>query len=196
MMNAYFVDMSSLMILIIYAHPYPRHSRANQGLLSAVSDLPNVEVRSLYDLYPDFNIDIAAEQKAVERADLVVFQHPIQWYSLPPLMKLWIDKVLEHGWAYGHEGNALNGKHCLWAVTTGGNEHHFELGDHPDFDVLAQPLQATAIYCGMHWLPYFAVHSTFICDEVALKAAGEEYRRRLTACLSLKEGCPPEVSLG
>jgi glutathione-regulated potassium-efflux system ancillary protein KefF len=40
------------------------------------------------------------------------------------------------------------------------------------------------------------VHNTFICDEAALKAAGEEYRRRLTACLSLKEGCPPEVSLG
>ncbi|WP_366535723.1 NAD(P)H-dependent oxidoreductase [Streptococcus pneumoniae] len=70
------------MILIIYAHPYPRHSRANQGLLAAVKDLPNVEIRSLYDLYPDFNIDVNAEQKAVERADLMVFQHPIQWYSL------------------------------------------------------------------------------------------------------------------
>ncbi len=184
------------MILIIYAHPYPRHSRANQGLLAAVKDLPNVEIRSLYDLYPDFNIDVNAEQKAVERADMVVFQHPIQWYSLPPLLKLWIDKVLEHGWAYGHEGNALNGKHCLWAVTTGGDEHHFELGDHPNFDVLSQPLQATAVYCGMHWQPYFAVHNTFICDEVALKAAGEEYRRRLTACLSLKEGCAPEVENG
>ncbi len=59
---------------------------------------------------PDFNIDINAEQRALERADLVVLQHPMQWYSFPPLLKLWIDKVLEHGWAYGHDGNALVGK--------------------------------------------------------------------------------------
>lgn len=51
------------MILIIYAHPYPRHSHANQRLLQAVRDLPEVEVRSLYELYPDFNIDINAEQR-------------------------------------------------------------------------------------------------------------------------------------
>jgi hypothetical protein len=40
-----------------------------------------VEIRSLYQLYPDFNIDIAAEQEALSRADLVVWQHPMQWYS-------------------------------------------------------------------------------------------------------------------
>ncbi len=74
------------MILIIYAHPYPRHSHANQRLLQAVRDLPEVEVRSLYELYPDFNIDINAEQQALERADLVVLQHPMQWYSFPPLL--------------------------------------------------------------------------------------------------------------
>ncbi len=118
------------MILIIYAHPYPRHSHANQRLLQAVKDIPGVEVRALYELYPDFNIDINAEQRALERADMVVLQHPMQWYSLPPLLKLWIDKVLEHGWAYGHEGNALVGKTVcgrspaaemssisLWAIT-------------------------------------------------------------------------------
>jgi glutathione-regulated potassium-efflux system ancillary protein KefF len=101
---------TTTMILIIYAHPYPRHSHANHRLLQAVKDIPEVEVRSLYELYPDFNIDINAEQRALERADLVVLQHPMQWYSQPPLLKLWIDKVLEHGWAYGHEGNALVGK--------------------------------------------------------------------------------------
>jgi glutathione-regulated potassium-efflux system ancillary protein KefF len=78
-----------------------------------------VEIRSLYHLYPDFNIDIAAEQEALSRAELVVWQHPMQWYSVPPLLKLWIDKVLAHGWAYGHGARALQGKSLLWAVTTG-----------------------------------------------------------------------------
>ncbi|MBF6639072.1 glutathione-regulated potassium-efflux system oxidoreductase KefF [Rouxiella silvae] len=167
------------MILIIYAHPYPRHSHANQRLLQGIKDLPDVKIRSLYDLYPDFSIDIKAEQKAVEEADLVVFQHPLQWYGLPPMLKLWIDKVLEHGWAYGHGGEALRGKGFLWAVTTGGNEQHFELGSHPDFATLAQPVEATALYCGMKWQPYFTLHNTFTCDEVSLNAGAKAYRQRL-----------------
>lgn len=140
------------MILIIYAHPYPHHSHANKRMLEQARTLEGVEIRSLYQLYPDFNIDIAAEQEALSRADLIVWQHPMQWYSIPPLLKLWIDKVLSHGWAYGHGGKALHGKHLLWAVTTGGGESHFEIGAHPGFDVLSQPLQATAIYCGLNWL--------------------------------------------
>ena len=95
------------MILIIYAHPYPQHSHANKRMLEQARTLECVEVRSLYQLYPDFNIDIAAEQDALSRASLIVWQHPMQWYSTPPLLKLWMDKVLAHGWAYGHGGTAL-----------------------------------------------------------------------------------------
>lgn len=167
------------MILIIYAHPYPKHSHANRKMIEQASMLPDVEVRSLYELYPDFNIDIAAEQEAIKRADLVIWQHPMQWYSMPPLMKLWIDKVLSHGWAYGKGGTALNGKQVMWAVTTGGGEGHFELGDNPGFQVLGQPLQATALYCGMKWLPCFSIHFTFVCDENTLDVQAELYKQRL-----------------
>ena len=153
------------MILIIYAHPYPQHSHANKRMLEQARTLEGVEVRSLYQLYPDFNIDIAAEQEALSRADLIVWQHPMQWYSVPPLLKLWMDKVLSHGWAYGHGGTALRGKQVMWAVTTGGGDNHFDIGSHPGFDVLSQPLQATAIYCGLNWLAPFAMHCTFICDD-------------------------------
>ncbi len=50
------------MILIIYAHPYPQHSHANKRMLEQAGTLEGVEIRSLYQLYPDFNIDVAAEQ--------------------------------------------------------------------------------------------------------------------------------------
>ncbi|ECB4841041.1 glutathione-regulated potassium-efflux system ancillary protein KefF, partial [Salmonella enterica subsp. enterica serovar Kentucky] len=56
------------MILIIYAHPYPHHSHANKRMLEQAGTLENVEIRSLYHLYPDFNIDVAAEQEALSRA--------------------------------------------------------------------------------------------------------------------------------
>jgi len=167
------------MILIIYAHPYPRHSHANKRMIEHVATLDGVEIRSLYELYPDFDIDISAEQAAVERADLIVWQHPMQWYSVPPLLKLWMDKVLSHGWAYGEGGHALHGKQLLWAVTTGGGEHHFELGGHPGFDVLSQPLQSTALYCGLKWLPPFTMHNTFVEDDETLQAQARHYKQRL-----------------
>ncbi|HAZ54512.1 MAG TPA: glutathione-regulated potassium-efflux system oxidoreductase KefF [Franconibacter helveticus] len=167
------------MILIIYAHPYPNHSHANRHMLEQISALPDVEVRSLYALYPDFNIDIVAEQEALSRAELIIWQHPMQWYSVPPLFKLWIDKVLTHGWAYGHGGTALHGKSVLWAVTTGGDAHHFDLGDHPGFDALAQPLQATALYCGLQWLPPFTLHGAFVCDDETLEGQARHYKQRL-----------------
>ncbi|WP_294260770.1 NAD(P)H-dependent oxidoreductase [Propionivibrio sp.] len=75
------------MILIVRAHPYPQRSRAGRALLEAVHDLPDLEVRSLYDLYPDFDIDVAAEQAALARADLVVWLHPIYWYSAPAMLE-------------------------------------------------------------------------------------------------------------
>jgi glutathione-regulated potassium-efflux system ancillary protein KefF len=59
----------------------------------------------------------------------------------------------------------------MWAVTTGGGESHFDIGSFPGFDVLAQPLQATALYCGMKWLPPFAMHCT-------LSAMTKPFRRR------------------
>lgn len=109
------------MILIIYAHPYPQHSHANKRMLEQVRTLENVEIRSLYQLYPDFNIDIAAEQEALSRADLIVWQHPMQWYSTPPLLKLWIDKVFSTAGRMATMAMP-KGKSLMWAVTTGGGK--------------------------------------------------------------------------
>ena len=108
------------MILVVYAHPYPARSRACAALLEAIRGAERVEVRSLYDLYPDFDIDGDAERHALEGARLVVWLHPFYWYSVPALMKHWFDHVLIKGWAHGEGGRALAGKDCLWVTTTGG----------------------------------------------------------------------------
>jgi glutathione-regulated potassium-efflux system ancillary protein KefF len=89
-------------VLVIVAHPQLEQSRANRALMRAALALehkgvdagaPTVAVRDLYALYPDYLIDPAAEQAALASARLVVWQHPIHWYSMPPLMKLWVDEV-------------------------------------------------------------------------------------------------------
>jgi glutathione-regulated potassium-efflux system ancillary protein KefF len=167
------------MIVIIYGHPYPRHSRTNKALLGAVHDLPDVRVRMLYELYPDFSIDVASEQEALAAADLIVWQHPMQWYGVPALMKLWIDKVLAHGWAYGHHGTALRGKHCLWTVTTGGDVASFPPNGAAGFDALAAPLRNTVTYCGMQWAEPFPVHGARNIDDARLSDTASRYREHL-----------------
>lgn len=166
------------MILIIYAHPYPQHSHANKRMLEQAGTLEGVEIRSSINSIPTL---ISMSPPSRRRWPVPI------WLSGSILCSgiayrrcsLWMDKVLSHGWAYGHNGIALRGKSLMWAVTTGGGESHFDIGSFPGFPVLAQPLQATALYCGMKWLPPFAMHCTFICDDETLQAQARRYRQRL-----------------
>ena len=55
-------------ILLMLAHPRFEKSRANRALIHAVQDLPFVTIHDLYELYPDFNIDIAREHESASAA--------------------------------------------------------------------------------------------------------------------------------
>jgi glutathione-regulated potassium-efflux system ancillary protein KefF len=178
------------MILIIHAHPYPQRSRAGHALLAAVRDLPGVEVRSLYDRYPDFDIDVAAEQAALARAELVVWLHPVYWYSVPAMLKHWFDVVLLRGWAYGDGGDALQGKHCLWVASTGGRESSFAAtGVHQlPFAEFEAPIRQTAIFCGMVWEPPFALHGAHLIADDEIAAAALAFRQRLTSWSPAPQG--------
>lgn len=169
------------MICVIFAHPYPNRSHANRILKRSLPVLPEIEVRSLYDLYPDFDIDVAAEQAALSRAGLIVWMHPTYWYSVPGLLKHWFDQVLAHGWAYGAGGRALHGKHCLWVTTTGGDDAAYSpegMHEQPFANFVA-PIEETARFCGMHWEQPFLVHGAHQLVEFELAQRGAELAARL-----------------
>src|SRR4030095_201336 len=107
-------------IVVIYAHPTPSRSRVNRPLADALAALPQVQVRDLYRSYVDYDIDVVAEQRVLSVSDTIVLQYPVRWYSVPALLKLWLDEVLESGWAFGPGGTALRGKSLLVVVSTGG----------------------------------------------------------------------------
>jgi len=46
-------------VLILHVHPAVEQSRANAALCAAVKGLPGVSLRDLYEIYPDFFIDVA-----------------------------------------------------------------------------------------------------------------------------------------
>jgi glutathione-regulated potassium-efflux system ancillary protein KefG len=115
----------------------------------------------LYEIYPDFLIDVRAEQELLEQHDVIVLQHPFYWYSSPAIVKEWLDLVLEPGWAYGEGGTALHGKCLIQAVTCGGGiDAYCSAGRnrHTVRDFLL-PFEQSAALCGMAYLPPFVVHA-------------------------------------
>jgi glutathione-regulated potassium-efflux system ancillary protein KefF len=170
-------------VLVLLAHPYPGRSRACDALVRAVRDLPRLEIRSLYDRYPDFDVDPKAEQAALESADLVVWLAPMHWYGVPGLLKHWFDVVLVKGWAYGDDATALVGKDVLWAVTTGGDEDAFSAGGRHGLplEAFVPAIERTARFCGMGWLAPHVLHGAHRVDDEALARSGEALRARLIA---------------
>jgi glutathione-regulated potassium-efflux system ancillary protein KefF len=146
-------------IYIVAAHADWRSSRVNRRLLQAAQAAGEVTVCDLYARYPDYDIAVAAEQQALRKAQLVVLLHPVQWYSMPALLKLWLDEVFSHGWAYGG-GTALQGKDLWLVASTGGAESSY----HPQgynryfFDAFMPPYEQTAALCGMRFLPPMVLH--------------------------------------
>jgi glutathione-regulated potassium-efflux system ancillary protein KefF len=174
-------------ILVLVAHPELEQSRANRRLMEAAQALQStgpagrVEVRDLYALYPDYLIDIAVEQAALAAARLVVWQQPIHWYGMPPLLKLWVDDVLAFGWAYGPGGTALRGKDLWLVATTGGPEESYR----PDsynryyFDAFLPPYEQTAALCGMRFLPPLLLHGAHKAKEADIAGHAATYAKRL-----------------
>jgi putative NADPH-quinone reductase len=146
-------EKSSLLpnILLVFAHPNIRHSRANKALLSAAQSLPNIVIHDIYHRYPHSYIDVSAEQAALQKADIVVLQHPFYWYSVPALLKEWIDSTLTSGWAFGKDGVALQGKCWAHAISTGGEQDNYTDETRMGMKQLLLPLEKTAALCHTRW---------------------------------------------
>lgn len=166
--------------LVICAHPRPSASRNTDALRQVFATEPDTTVRSLYDLYPDFDIDVGAEQRALAEAEVIVCLAPVYWYSVPALMKHWFDQVLAYGWAYGPGGTALRGKSLWWVTSAGASQADYAVGGshgRPFGDFVA-PIETIAHFCGMRWLPPFVMHGGHTNSREQLSATAEALRQQ------------------
>ena len=168
---------------MLAAHPHWRDSRVNRRLLAAARSVGHVDVNDLYGSYPDYLIDVQAERARVAGAQLLVLLHPIHWYSMPPLQKLWLDDVLGYGWAYGEGGTALQGKDCWLVATTGGPEasYHPQSYNRYFFDAFLPPYEQTAALCGMRFLPPLVLHGARSVSEPELADHVQTFTDRLAS---------------
>ncbi|MFO3674907.1 NAD(P)H-dependent oxidoreductase [Pseudomonas protegens] len=129
--------------------------------------------------------DIQAELDKLLWADLLILNFPMFWFSVPAMLKGWIDRVLVSGVCYGgkrfYDQGGLAGKKALVTLTLGGREHMFGEGaiHGPLQDILRPLLRGTLAYVGYDVLePFVAWHVPYISQE-AREAFLHSYRQRL-----------------
>ena len=144
-------------ILVLFAHPAIHRSIVNRRLKRVYIEFDNTTFRDLYDTYPEFMIDVEVEQQLLVEHDVIIFHHPIYWYSAPPILKQWQDLVLRKGFAFGPEGSALKGKRLLSVISTGQDQAEYSQAGVHHFTVrqMMGPFEHMADFCGMHYLPPF-----------------------------------------
>lgn len=177
-------------VLIVSGHTDLNQSFANKTILEALQQrLPEAEFDFLDREYPDFKIDVAKEQARLVASDIIVLQFPLFWYSVPSLLKKWLEDVFLHGFSHGSTGNKLHGKKLLLSFTTGAPEEMYVEGGIQGYPITAflPPLQQTAALTGLEWAGFIytgGLSYTARSDEAKLAQMREKaiaHAERVTA---------------
>lgn len=145
--------------------------------------------------------DIRAEQDKLRWADTVILQFPLWWYTMPAILKGWVDRVFTHGFGYGvgeHSATrygdrfgegTLQGKRAMVSVTVGGPEAHYsDRGINGPIDDLLYPIQHGILYYpGLEVLPPFVLYRADRMSPEIFADASEVWKKRL---LTLEDTAP------
>ncbi len=108
---------------------------------------------------------IQAEIDKLLACDLLILQFPLWWFSVPAIMKGWLDRVLANGVAYGKghrlDAGGLKGRKAMLCTTTGCYPEMMApdgmLGDR---EVMLWPLHfGVLFYSGLQVLPPYVAWS-------------------------------------
>jgi NAD(P)H dehydrogenase (quinone) len=139
--------------------------------------------------------DVADEQRKLRWADTVIVQFPMWWFSMPAILKGWVERVFAYGFGYGvgehserrwgdrYGEGVLAGKRAMLVVTAGGWASHYEpRGINGSMEDLLFPIQHGIFYYpGFDVLPPVVVYRTGKVDEAAFARLTETLGHRLDA---------------
>lgn len=144
--------------------------------------------------------DVKEEQEKLKWADFVILQYPLWCYSMPAILKGWIDRVFSLGFAYGagehsakHWGDrygegTLLGKRAMLVVTIGGWEEHYSARgiNGPLEHVLFPVTHGVLYYTGLEVLPSFAMYQSDRAGDEAFQEAASELGQRMRTLFTAK----------
>ena len=114
-----------MQILLLFSHTYWADSKVNKALLESAKTLENVTIHNLNTAYPDGKINTEAEIALLQKAEKIIAQFPLFWFSTPAIMKEWQDKILTH---IHHSANPKLLSHKKFSIITnaGGDETSYD----------------------------------------------------------------------
>jgi NAD(P)H dehydrogenase (quinone) len=140
---------------------------------------------------------LQAEMDKLVWADLVIFQFPLWWFSLPAILKGWVDRIFAMGFAYdirrSHEAGVFRGKRGMLAFTTGAPAVSYVPGGrNGDLHELLYHVQYGQLhFIGMDVLPPFVAYGASRAPEEVRAQYLADYRARLMA---IEETAPIDFS--
>ncbi len=167
-------------VLVIFSHSYQQASVGNKAILEELSKTSDYVVRNLEELYPDGKFDVEKEQQFLVDADVIVFQHPMFWFSVPSMLKKYMDDVLTHGFAYGTGGDKLHGKKFYHSFTTGGTADSYT---EEALDNFTSSIRASANFCGMEYAGRIVTSGLNAYTNSNIEADAREHAHRLVATI-------------
>src|SRR4051794_32411654 len=137
--------------------------------------------------------DVKAEIEKLLWADVLILQFPLWWFSVPAILKGWVDRVFAYGFAYGvgehserrwgdrYGEGTLAGKRAMLIVTAGGWEEHYSpRGVNGPIDDLLFPINHGILYYpGYDVLPPFVVYRADRFDAAGFEPVAERLRERM-----------------
>lgn len=110
-------------ITMFLFHPRYSESRANRHIVEGIKkEKSDITIHHIDSLYTSDTISVEKEQALLISTDYIIFQFPYYWYTIPGMMKCWLDSVFTYNFAFGSEGNKLKDKSYLVSVTVGGKQ--------------------------------------------------------------------------
>jgi len=132
-----------------------------------------------------FAPDVAAEQRKVLACDFLILQFPLWWFSVPAILKGWVDRVFAAGLIYDHKrwysNGVFRGKRAMVSMTTGGGPAIYgKTGLNGDMDTILFHIHHGMLYfVGFDVLPPFIAWSVSRVDQATRETYLADYERRL-----------------
>lgn len=179
-------------ILIVSGHTDLNDSVANKTILEEMHKrLPEAEIDYLDRLYPDFQIDVPAEQEKLVKSDVIVLQFPVFWYHMPSLLERWMEQSFQHGFSHGSTGDKLKGKKLIASFTTGAPEamYHKDAAMGYEIEEFLPAIKASCALTQMEFagfvytggVSYQSRNDEMMMKEIKIKA--EEHAKRVIALI-------------
>ncbi len=132
-----------------------------------------------------FSDEIQGEIDRLFEADFLILQFPMWWFSMPAIMKGWIDRVFAFGVTYDFgqtwDKGILKGRRAMLSFTTGAPEGVFATdGRSGDLERVLWPIHGGVLaLCGYEVLPPFIGYAVPWIGDEGRQATLERYRQRL-----------------